>query len=258
MQGYVTSEPFAIEKAANFTPKVFLLADQGFSAYSTLIETRRDLVEKKPDLVQRFVDASIIGWYNYIYRDNSRGQCADQEAEPGNDRRSVGLFGGQDEEIRHRRFRRRRDARRRRHDRRAHEGFFRRDGARRRRQAGPRLPQRPTRCNSSTRKSGSICGRSRNADAAGDRRRIPIPLVALRGVGKTFPNGTRGARGSRSRRARRRIRVAARPVGLRQIDRAADHRRPERAERRRRRMADRRQRGRRAKAGSASCSRSRR
>ena len=72
MQGYVTSEPFAIEKAAKFTPKVFLLADQGFSAYSTLIETRRDLVDKKPDLVQRFVDASIIGWYNYIYGDNRR------------------------------------------------------------------------------------------------------------------------------------------------------------------------------------------
>jgi len=70
MQGYVTSEPFAIAKAANFTPKVFLLADQGFSAYSTLIETRRDLVEKKPDLVQRFVDASILGWYNYLYGNN--------------------------------------------------------------------------------------------------------------------------------------------------------------------------------------------
>ena len=70
MQGYVTSEPYAIEKIAGFRPKVFLLADQGFDAYSTLIETRRDLVEKKPELVQRFVDASIVGWYNYIYGDN--------------------------------------------------------------------------------------------------------------------------------------------------------------------------------------------
>jgi NitT/TauT family transport system substrate-binding protein len=71
MQGYVTSEPFAVAKAANFTPQVFLLADQGFSAYSTLIETRRELIDKKPDLVQRFVDASIIGWYNYLYGNNS-------------------------------------------------------------------------------------------------------------------------------------------------------------------------------------------
>jgi NitT/TauT family transport system substrate-binding protein len=82
MQGYVTSEPFAIEKAAKFTPKVFLLADQGFSAYSTLIETRRDLVEKKPDLVQRFVDASIVGWYNYIYHDNAAGNALIKKQNP--------------------------------------------------------------------------------------------------------------------------------------------------------------------------------
>jgi NitT/TauT family transport system substrate-binding protein len=70
MQGYVTSEPYAIEKQAGVKPKVFLIADYGFSSYSTLIETRRDLVARKPDLVQRFVDASIIGWYNYVYHDN--------------------------------------------------------------------------------------------------------------------------------------------------------------------------------------------
>jgi NitT/TauT family transport system substrate-binding protein len=70
MQGYITSEPFAIEKQAGFKPKLFLLADQGFDAYSTLIETRRDIIAKRPGVVQRFVDASIIGWYNYLYRDN--------------------------------------------------------------------------------------------------------------------------------------------------------------------------------------------
>jgi NitT/TauT family transport system substrate-binding protein len=70
MQGYATSEPYAIEREARFKPKVFLIADQGFNSYSTLIETRRDLVDRKPDLVQRFVDASIIGWANYLYGDN--------------------------------------------------------------------------------------------------------------------------------------------------------------------------------------------
>lgn len=70
MQGYVTSEPYAVETKGKFKPVIFLLADQGFSTYSTLIETRRDLVEKRPDLVQRFVDASAIGWANYIYGDN--------------------------------------------------------------------------------------------------------------------------------------------------------------------------------------------
>jgi NitT/TauT family transport system substrate-binding protein len=71
MQAYLTSEPYAVEKQAGFTPKIFLLADQGYNSYSTLIETRRDLVDKKPDLVQRFVDASIIGWANYLFGDNS-------------------------------------------------------------------------------------------------------------------------------------------------------------------------------------------
>ena len=122
MQGYVTSEPFAIETQGKFKPKIFLLADQGFNTYSTLIETRRDLVEKKPDLVQRFVDASTIGWYNYLYGDNKAAQRADQEAQSGNDRRADRLFDRQDEGIRHRRFRRRAEARHRRDDRCAHEG----------------------------------------------------------------------------------------------------------------------------------------
>ncbi len=82
MQGYVTSEPFAIEREAKFKPKIFLLADQGFSAYSTLIETRRDLVERKPDLVQRFVDASIIGWMNYIYGNNAPANAAIKKQNP--------------------------------------------------------------------------------------------------------------------------------------------------------------------------------
>src|ERR1700674_737501 len=69
MQGYVTSEPFAIEQAAKFKPGVILLADYGFNPSSPLIDTRRDLIDKKPDLVQRFVDASIIGWDNYLYGD---------------------------------------------------------------------------------------------------------------------------------------------------------------------------------------------
>src|SRR6201994_1687269 len=82
MQGYVTSEPFAVEKAAGFKPGVILLADYGFNTYSTLIETRRDVVEKKPDLVQRFVDASAVGWYNYIYGDNSAGNAMIKKMNP--------------------------------------------------------------------------------------------------------------------------------------------------------------------------------
>src|ERR1700716_1080143 len=82
MQGYVTSEPFAVEKAAKFKPGIILLADYGFNTYSTLIETRRELIDRKPDLVQRFVDASVIGWYNYLYRDNAAGNAMIRKLNP--------------------------------------------------------------------------------------------------------------------------------------------------------------------------------
>jgi NitT/TauT family transport system substrate-binding protein len=82
MQGYVTSEPFAVEKGAGFKPDIFLLADYGFNSYSTMIETRQDVIEKKPDLVQRFVDASIIGWYNYLYGDNSAANAMIKKLNP--------------------------------------------------------------------------------------------------------------------------------------------------------------------------------
>src|SRR5271165_3437642 len=53
MQGYVTSEPYSVEKSAGWKPGIFLLSDYGYNSYSTLIETRQDVIDKKPDLVQR-------------------------------------------------------------------------------------------------------------------------------------------------------------------------------------------------------------
>ncbi|WP_026608461.1 ABC transporter substrate-binding protein [Methylocapsa acidiphila] len=74
-EGYATSEPYEVERQGKFKPNVFLLADYGYDSYSTTIEARRDLIEKNPDLVRRFVDASIIGWYNYIYGDNTKANA---------------------------------------------------------------------------------------------------------------------------------------------------------------------------------------
>lgn len=80
-QGYATSEPFSAA-AQGATPQIFLLADHGWSTYSTTIETRDDLVRNKPDLVQRFVDASIIGWVNFLYGDHAPAYKAIREANP--------------------------------------------------------------------------------------------------------------------------------------------------------------------------------
>lgn len=70
-QGYLTAEPYELEKQTGWAPQIFLLADFGYQPYSTTIETRQEIVNNNPDLVQRFVDASIIGWYNYLYGDNA-------------------------------------------------------------------------------------------------------------------------------------------------------------------------------------------
>ena len=69
-QGYITSEPYAVEKVGGFKPSIFLFADYGFSTYATTVQTRAETIAKKADLVQRFVDASTIGWYHYMYGDN--------------------------------------------------------------------------------------------------------------------------------------------------------------------------------------------
>ncbi len=69
-QGYVTSEPYAVEKEGGFVPNQFLLADYGFDTYATTIETMRDTIDKRPEVVKCFVDGSAKGWYNYLYGDN--------------------------------------------------------------------------------------------------------------------------------------------------------------------------------------------
>jgi hypothetical protein len=70
-QGYSVAEPIYIQEQGKFKPVVHLLADHGFSTYSTLIEARTETVKNNPDLVQRFVDASVIGWVNFMYGNRS-------------------------------------------------------------------------------------------------------------------------------------------------------------------------------------------
>lgn len=69
-QGYLTSEPYEIEKQTGWSPKVFLLADAGYAPYSTMITAMQQTIDEKPEVVQRFVDATIEGYYNYLYGDN--------------------------------------------------------------------------------------------------------------------------------------------------------------------------------------------
>jgi len=84
-QGYAVAEPIYIQNQGKFKPVVHLLADHGFSTYSTLIEARTDTVKNKPDLVQRFVDASAIGWVNYLYGDRTAANARMRQDNPDMD-----------------------------------------------------------------------------------------------------------------------------------------------------------------------------
>lgn len=81
-QGYSISEPINVKKQAGFEPVVHLLADQGFNTYATTIETRTQLVREKPDLVRRFMEASIIGWNNYLYGDRKAANALIRKDNP--------------------------------------------------------------------------------------------------------------------------------------------------------------------------------
>ena len=80
-QGYLSSEPYTAEQAG-VKPVVHLYADYGYSSYAAIIQTSVKLVREKPALVQRFVDASIEGWYSYIYGDPTPGNALIKKDNP--------------------------------------------------------------------------------------------------------------------------------------------------------------------------------
>jgi NitT/TauT family transport system substrate-binding protein len=65
-QGLLTSEPFLIERQGGFKPVILPLSEGGYNPYTFTIDTTRRLLDTNPDLVQRFVTASIRGWYSYL------------------------------------------------------------------------------------------------------------------------------------------------------------------------------------------------
>tara|TARA_Y100000992_G_scaffold143764_1_gene95470 strand:- start:336 stop:1298 length:963 start_codon:yes stop_codon:yes gene_type:complete len=71
-QGYLTSEPYSISKEIGVEPNVFLLADHGFDTYSTTIEAMESTITNRKDELRCFIDASKIGWGNYLHGDASK------------------------------------------------------------------------------------------------------------------------------------------------------------------------------------------
>jgi NitT/TauT family transport system substrate-binding protein len=64
-QGYATSEPYSIQKGG-VSPKVFLLAANGYPPYAETIVTLAKTVADKPDMIRRFIEATALGWKSYL------------------------------------------------------------------------------------------------------------------------------------------------------------------------------------------------
>jgi NitT/TauT family transport system substrate-binding protein len=68
-QGYLSSEPYTIEKEAGMKPAVFLLADEGYPGYATMVLAPNKLIMRNPDAVRAFIEASATGWKAYLAGD---------------------------------------------------------------------------------------------------------------------------------------------------------------------------------------------
>jgi NitT/TauT family transport system substrate-binding protein len=74
-QGYLGSEPFSLRQATGIAPVVLLIADAGYPGYANIVATSDKLIAEKPDVVQRFIDASIEGWASYLNGDPAPGNA---------------------------------------------------------------------------------------------------------------------------------------------------------------------------------------
>ncbi len=81
-EAYVTSEPFLVRQTTGKPPVVLMISDAGFNGYASLIATSEKLVKTNPDLVQRFINASIEGWYSYLYGNPAPAFAAILKANP--------------------------------------------------------------------------------------------------------------------------------------------------------------------------------
>jgi NitT/TauT family transport system substrate-binding protein len=68
-EGYVSSEPYTLEKQAGMKPVVFLLADNGYPGYANMVLAPDSLIAKNPAAVKAFVEATAQGWHDYLYGD---------------------------------------------------------------------------------------------------------------------------------------------------------------------------------------------
>ena len=92
-QGYLSSEPYAIESQAKFKPTVLLISDHGWPPYSTTIVCMEKTIRERPKAVAAFVKASMEGWKTYLKGDPKPGNDAIKKDNPNmtDDKLAVGI-----------------------------------------------------------------------------------------------------------------------------------------------------------------------
>lgn len=81
-QGYLTSEPYTIEQQAGFEPKVFLLADEGYPSYATMVLAPTAFARDNGATLRSFIAASAEGWRDYIRGDASAADALIRKDNP--------------------------------------------------------------------------------------------------------------------------------------------------------------------------------
>lgn len=81
-QGYISSEPYLVETEGHFKPQVYLFADYGYPSYASLVMVSETMIDQHPDVVQKFVDASIEGWYDYLHGNPSPANALIEKDDP--------------------------------------------------------------------------------------------------------------------------------------------------------------------------------
>jgi NitT/TauT family transport system substrate-binding protein len=79
-QGYLTSEPFAIQKAG-VKANAFLFADHGWPSYATTISCMEDTVKNRTKVIDSFVKGTMEGWKSYL-ADPAPGNVLIKQANP--------------------------------------------------------------------------------------------------------------------------------------------------------------------------------
>ena len=72
-QAYSFSEPFLAEEKGS-DPQCLMLSDIGFNTYTSVLLTRRELIDKQSEVVAKMTKASIRGWKKYLAEPDETNQ----------------------------------------------------------------------------------------------------------------------------------------------------------------------------------------